>query len=144
MPARGIHSVTVPGCVDGWEKLHRQFGRLPWKDLFQPAIHIARGGHAISEKMGGGAWFIISISCAEQAECSRVFLPNGKRPETGDVFRNPDLAHTFELIAEYRGQAFYKGPIAKAILGTFHTSSAAGCGSGLVWRSAGSWNRTFF
>jgi gamma-glutamyltranspeptidase/glutathione hydrolase len=47
MPARGIHSVTVPGCVDGWEKLHRQFGRLPWKDLFQPAIHIARGGHAI-------------------------------------------------------------------------------------------------
>src|SRR6267143_3721836 len=41
MPSKGIHSITVPGCVDGWEKLHRKFGRLPWKELFAPAISLA-------------------------------------------------------------------------------------------------------
>src|ERR1039457_3273751 len=49
MPQLGIHSVTVPGCVDGWAKLHQKFGKLPWKDLFAPAIYYARNGYPVTE-----------------------------------------------------------------------------------------------
>src|SRR6478672_4540518 len=55
MPQSGIQSVTVPGCVDGWDKLHRKFGRVPWRDLFQPAIYYARNGFPVTE-MIAGAW----------------------------------------------------------------------------------------
>ena len=49
MPASGIHTVTVPGCVAGWEKLHKRFGRLPWRDLFKPAIYYAENGFPVTE-----------------------------------------------------------------------------------------------
>src|ERR1022692_4720670 len=55
MPQTGVHSVTVPGCVDGWAKLHKRFGSLPWSDLFQPAIYFADHGYPVTE-MIGAAW----------------------------------------------------------------------------------------
>src|SRR5579863_2611446 len=55
MPQEGIHSVTVPGCVEGWEQLHKRFGKLPWADLFQPAIYFADHGYPVTE-MIGNAW----------------------------------------------------------------------------------------
>src|ERR1700694_1273836 len=55
MPQNGIQSVTVPGCVDGWEKLHRKFGKLPWRYIFQPAIYYAQKGFPVTE-MISGAW----------------------------------------------------------------------------------------
>src|SRR5215831_17817717 len=46
-----IHASTVPGCVDGWSKLHKRFGRLPWADIFKPAIYYARNGYPVTERI---------------------------------------------------------------------------------------------
>jgi gamma-glutamyltranspeptidase/glutathione hydrolase len=117
MPQLGIHSVTVPGCVDGWEKLHKKFGRLPWADLFRPAIYYATNGFPLTEIIQNGFQFSSSkLSGDENAR--RIFMPNGTVPEVGQVFRNPELAKTFQLIADGGANAFYRGAIAKAILKT--------------------------
>jgi gamma-glutamyltranspeptidase / glutathione hydrolase len=112
MPQLGIHSVTVPGCVDGWEQLHRKFGRLEWADVFKPAVYFARHGFPVTELIQAG-W---------QAAAGKLqgsfFLPGGNVPRTGEIFKNPDLARAFELIASGGADAFYRGAIAKAILKT--------------------------
>ena len=115
MPEEGIDSVTVPGVVDGWTKLHKRFGRLPWRDLFQPAIYYAEHGFPVSEIIHAW-WTGDSEGLRTNPESTRVFLPGGKAPETGQVFRNPDVAHAFRLVADQGEGAFYKGEIAKAIL----------------------------
>jgi gamma-glutamyltranspeptidase / glutathione hydrolase len=116
MPQFGIDSVTVPGAVDGWAKLHERFGKLPWAQLFAPAIAYARNGYAVPEIIHG-YWEGAAPELTD-AESRRVYLPNGKAPETGQVFRNPDLAQTLRLIADRGPDVFYKGPIAQAILKT--------------------------
>jgi gamma-glutamyltranspeptidase/glutathione hydrolase len=117
MPQAGIHSVTVPGCVDGWEKLHRKFGRLAWRDLFKPAAYFAREGFPVTEIIHGG-W---------QGSAGKLkgtfFLPGGQAPTLGEIFRNPDLARAFELVGSGGATVFYRGEIAKAIL---RTSDKAG------------------
>jgi gamma-glutamyltranspeptidase / glutathione hydrolase len=117
MPEEGIDSVTVPGVVDGWTKLHKRFGRLPWRDLFQPAIFYAENGFPVSEIIHAW-WTGDSEGLRTNPESTRVFLPGGKTPETGQLFRNPDVAHAFRLVADQGEAAFYKGDIAKAILKT--------------------------
>ena len=117
MPEEGIDSVTVPGVVDGWTKLHKRFGRLPWRDLFQPAIYYAEHGFPVSEIIHAW-WTGDSEGLRTNPESTRVFLPGGKAPETGQVFRNPDIARAFRLIADQGESAFYNGDIAKAILKT--------------------------
>ena len=122
MPQAGIDSVTVPGVVDGWTKLHQRWGRLKWSDLFQPAILYADHGFPVSE-ITGDWWQGTARGLQANPESTRVFLPGGKAPEIGEVFRNPDVAHAFRLIAQQGEAAFYKGEIAKAIL---RTSDALG------------------
>jgi gamma-glutamyltranspeptidase/glutathione hydrolase len=119
MPADGIHSVTVPGAVDGWYRMHEQFGKLPWKDLFQYAIAYAEQGFPVHEGIDE-IWAEPNVvrGLRGNDESARVFLPGGKPPKTGDVFRNPDLARAYRLIAEQGPAAFYKGEIAAAILKT--------------------------
>ena len=117
MPQYGIDSVTVPGVVDGWAKLHERWGRLPWRDLFQPAIFYADHGFPVAEIIHAW-WESDSKGLMTNPESQRVFLPGGKVPETGEVFRNPDVARAFRLVAEQGESAFYKGEIAKAILKT--------------------------
>ncbi|HMG87639.1 MAG TPA: gamma-glutamyltransferase [Terracidiphilus sp.] len=117
MPQFGIDSVTVPGVVDGWTKLHDRWGRLPWRELFQPAIFYADHGFAVGEIIHAW-WAGDEKGLLTNAESKRVFLPGGKAPGTGEVFRNPDVARAFRLIAEQGESAFYKGEIAKAILKT--------------------------
>jgi gamma-glutamyltranspeptidase / glutathione hydrolase len=117
MPQSGIESVTVPGVVDGWAKLHERWGKLPWRDLFQPAIFYANHGFAVGEIIHAW-WAGDEKGLLTNAESRRVFLPGGKPPEAGELFRNPDVAHAFRLIAEQGESAFYKGEIAKAILKT--------------------------
>lgn len=117
MPQAGIDSVTVPGAVEGWSKLHGRFGKLPWAHLFQPAIAYARDGYPVPEIIhsywnGAASWL------AADAESQRVYLPNGRAPETGQIFRNPELANTLSIIASQGRDAFYKGAIAQAILKT--------------------------
>jgi gamma-glutamyltranspeptidase/glutathione hydrolase len=117
MPRYGIDSVTVPGVVDGWAKLHGRFGKLPWSDLFQPAIFFAGNGYAVPEIMDGD-WKANTKWLMTNPESRRVFLPGDKAPERGELFRNPDVARALTLIANQGETAFYKGEIAQAILKT--------------------------
>ena len=115
MPAVGIHSVTVPGAVRGWADIHQRFGKLPWKDLFDPAIAYAEQGFPLPEAIRE-EWFSQRLHTTE--ESTRLFLRDGKAPEIGELFRNPDLAHALRLIATQGPDAVYKGEIASAILAT--------------------------
>ena len=117
MPQEGIQSVTVPGCVDGWAKLHKRFGKLPWKDLFQPAIYHAEHGFPVTEIISS-AWSGEQNSLAKDPNARRVFLINGATPALGQMFRNPRMAAALRLIATQGEAAFYRGAIAKAILKT--------------------------
>lgn len=117
MPQEGILSVTVPGVVDGWSKLHKKFGKLPWKDIFQPAIYHAEHGFPVTE-MIGMAWKVEEAKLGKDQNARRVFLRNGAAPAIGEVFRNPQIAEALKLIAAQGAPAFYTGPIAKAILKT--------------------------
>jgi gamma-glutamyltranspeptidase / glutathione hydrolase len=115
VPVRGIDSVTVPGAVAGWAALHARFGRLPWKELFRPAIYYAQNGFAVTEFVA--AWWQDTAADLEQHHAA-LFLPGGKAPAVGQIFRNPELARTLQLIADQGPDAFYKGAIAKGILAT--------------------------
>jgi gamma-glutamyltranspeptidase/glutathione hydrolase len=122
MPQFGIDSVTVPGAVDGWAKLHARWGRLPWRDLFQPAIYYADHGLPVAEVIHQ-YWKGGESTIESNSESRRVFLPDGKVPEFGQIFKNPNAAHALTLVANEGESAFYKGEIAQAIL---KTSNAAG------------------
>ena len=91
MPQEGVHSVTVPGCVDGWDKLHKRFGKLPWSDLFQPAIYFADHGYPVTE-MIGAAWKTEEEKLGKDQNGKRIFLHEGRAPKVGDVFRDPEMA----------------------------------------------------
>src|SRR5580658_5292601 len=117
MPGDGIHSVTVPGAVRGWWAMHQRYGKLPWKDLFQPAIAFAEQGYPVHEGMVE-IWSTQVRGLKGNPEAARVFLPDGKPPVTGQLFRNPDMARAFRLVAEKGPDAFYKGEIADAIIKT--------------------------
>jgi gamma-glutamyltranspeptidase/glutathione hydrolase len=115
MPHEGIHSVTVPGAVDGWSKAHERFGHIPWKDLFSSAIFYAEQGYFVPELVHA-YWQDSEDRLKESPEATRVFLPHGKVPEIGERFSNPDLAKALKLIAEKGRDAFYRGDIAQAIV----------------------------
>ncbi len=117
MPQEGIQSVTVPGCVDGWAKLHNRFGKLPWKDLFQPAIYYAEHGYPVTE-MIREAWKEEEAKLANDQNGKTVFLIQGSAPELGQVFRNPQMAAALKLISTEGESAVYRGAIARSILKT--------------------------
>ena len=115
MPQEGIQSVTVPGCVDGWAKLHQRFGKLRWRELFQPAIYYAQNGFPVTEIIQD-AWKEAAPRLERDAAGRQIFLPGGKPPAVGQIFHNPRLAAAYRLIATQGPAAFYKGEIARAIL----------------------------
>ena len=117
MPREGIHSVTVPGAVDGWKKAHARFGRLAWKNLFAGAIYYAEHGYPVPEIIQG-YWAGDEQLLRTHPESQRVFLPGGKVPALGAMFRNPDLGKALRLIAEKGPETFYRGEIARAMLET--------------------------
>jgi gamma-glutamyltranspeptidase / glutathione hydrolase len=117
MPQDGIQSVTVPGAVEGWTKLHQRFGKLPWKDVFQPAIYYAEHGYPVTELISAG-WAMEQPKIEKNENARKLLLPNGAPPKPGQLFRNPGMAAAFKLIAEQGEAAFYRGAIAKAILAT--------------------------
>ncbi|HUY12449.1 MAG TPA: gamma-glutamyltransferase [Terriglobia bacterium] len=117
IPGTGILSVSVPGCVMGWWELHQRFGKLPWKDLFKPAIYYASHGFPISQ-WNSLYWPAYADVLKKDAEATRVYLPGGRPPQLGEVFRNPEYARALELVASEGQQAFYQGSIARAIVKT--------------------------
>src|SRR5262249_5265795 len=119
MPGDGIHSVTVPGAVRGWWTMHQKYGKLPWKDLFQPAIAFSEQGYPVHEGMNE-IWAAQGSvrGVAANPESAKTFLVSGKAPATGQLFKNPNMGRAFRLIADKGPDAFYKGEIAQAIVKT--------------------------
>jgi len=121
IPKLGAVSVSTPGALDAWWTLHQRYGRLKWSELFQPAIHLAETGVPVPQIIGfyikrNMAIFTRSGSGVEEtANAVHTYAPSGHAPGEGDVFRNPDLAHTYRMIAEGGRDAFYDGPIARTI-----------------------------
>ncbi|HTV53907.1 MAG TPA: gamma-glutamyltransferase [Terriglobia bacterium] len=117
VPGHGILSVTIPGCVEGWWKLHQKFGRLAWPKLFQPAIYYASRGFPVPE-WDSNYWKQYEAPLTHDEEAERVFLPGGEPPKLGQIFRNPGYARALELVASQGERTFYQGAIAQAILKT--------------------------
>jgi gamma-glutamyltranspeptidase / glutathione hydrolase len=117
MPELGIYTVTVPGVVRGWWALHQKFGRLPWSEIFQPAIYLAKNGFPVAE-WDAAYWNAVKPKLERDANARNVDLINGEPPGVGKIFRNPQYAQALTLVAEKGPDAFYTGPIAKAIIET--------------------------
>ncbi|MEP6836137.1 MAG: gamma-glutamyltransferase, partial [Gemmatimonas sp.] len=117
MPMKGIHTVTVPGAVDGWDKLLKKFGTKTFVELLAPAIHFAEQGFPVAEVVSV-FWKDSEGALQSDAPTARTFLINGHTPAVGEVFRNPDLAWTYKQLATNGRQAFYTGEVAKKIIAT--------------------------
>src|SRR5258708_32925188 len=107
MPETGIDTVTVPGAVAGWNALHGRFGKLGWKEIFQPAIFYAERGYPVPELIQC-FWEEYVPTISPDAESRRVFLLGGKPPTLGQIFQNPDLAKALRLIVDQGATAFYE------------------------------------
>ncbi len=121
IPLYGPLSVSVPGTVDGWFTLHQRFGKLPMRTLLTPGIRYAREGVPVPQVIAY-SWQVAAARLAtnktvvqEFDNFRRTFLINGQAPVEGQLFRNPDLAATYEKLAQGGRDAFYKGTIADAI-----------------------------
>ncbi len=114
VPTSGALSVTVPGVVEGWHQLLTRYGTLPMATAVAPAIGYATDGYPVSEIVCG-QWQSSEQKLAADRAAAATFLPSGRPPNVGDVFTNPRLAATLEVIAAGGRDAFYNGPIARAI-----------------------------
>ena len=114
IPYRGELSVSVPGVVDGWNELLARHGTITLAQALEPAIRYARDGFAVSEIISG-QWKDAERILARDTAAAATFLPDGKAPAAGDVFRNPRLAATLDALAKGGRDAFYRGAIGKAL-----------------------------
>ena len=114
VPYLGPLSVSVPGAVDGWYELHERFGKLPMSEILAPAIAYANDGFPVSEIIAA-AWAMNAETRGEYPGFKETYMPGGKVPATGDMFRNPRLAGTLQAIATGGRDAFYKGEVARKI-----------------------------
>lgn len=121
MPARGWDAVTVPGAVSAWSSLSQRFGRLPFADLFEPAIRYARDGYPASP-ITGSAWQRAAAILHDQPGFAEAFCP---APAVGDLVALPFMADTLSKIAETRGEAFYRGELAARMVA--FSSECGGC-----------------
>jgi gamma-glutamyltranspeptidase/glutathione hydrolase len=115
MPYQGVHSVTVPGAVDGWAKLLERFGTKQLRQLLAPAIRYAEEGFPVPELVAG-LWSASIDMLEANATATTTYLPDDRAPKVGEVFRNPTLAANLKEIAERGRDAFYRGAIAERIV----------------------------
>jgi gamma-glutamyltranspeptidase/glutathione hydrolase len=115
IPVAGPLSWSVPGCVDGWDELRKRFGTKGLAELLKPAIDYAEQGFPVSEIIARG-WQSSAKSLGEWPDSARTYLIDGRAPDVGEVFKNPDLARSYRLIAQQGRDAFYKGEIASKIV----------------------------
>jgi gamma-glutamyltranspeptidase/glutathione hydrolase len=115
MPSGGIHTVTVPGAVAGWDALRTKLGTLDMSDLLAPAIFYADEGFPVSDVIAA-AWSSLTDKLGAEPNAAATYLPNGRAPAAGEVFRNPGLAGSLRLIANHGPAGFYEGRTADAIL----------------------------
>jgi gamma-glutamyltranspeptidase/glutathione hydrolase len=127
VPFYGVYSATVPGAVDGWSRFLGRFGRMSLAQVLQPSIETARQGFGLTERIQGD-WrsydnFYVQ-NLRRDPESSKVFLRDGQAPPVYSIFRNPDLARAYELLAEDGPNAFYRGPIGRAIVRRMNAGGA--------------------
>ncbi|MCH8851847.1 MAG: gamma-glutamyltransferase [Planctomycetes bacterium] len=113
IPNFGPLPVSVPGCVDGWFELHKKFGKLPMSEVLAPAIQYAREGFPLSELIA--YYWRSGRRLSKYPNFADTYLPGGKAPAKGEIFRNPDLARTYETLAKDGRDAFYRGSLAKTM-----------------------------
>jgi len=114
MPVEGPLSITVPGALDGLAKCLQRYGTISLSKALEPAIYYAGQGFPVSEIIAG-QWERAAPKLKGNSESARVYLPAGKAPAAGQVFRNPDLEKTFRVISEQGTDAFYSGNIGESI-----------------------------
>mgnify|MGYP001161280930 FL=1 len=107
-------AITIPGAVAGWQLLHNEYGHMPWKEIFQPAIKYARSGIFVHEKVALD-WSKNVSKLMQDNDTANLFLQNEQPFKFMDKFLNPRLAETFELIAEEKAEGFYNGWVAHDI-----------------------------
>ncbi len=114
IPSYGPLPVSVPGCVDGWFEMHDMFGHLPVRDILQPAINYARYGFPVTEVI---AYTLDKNTQAlkDYPNIKETYMPGGRSPAKGEIFKNPNLANTLDKIAKGGKNEFYRGSIAKTI-----------------------------
>jgi len=121
MPSHGSLTITVPGTVDGWFALHQRFGKLPMDQVLAPATQYAREGFPVTQLIAAywernfRGFERQAKDIEEIANAKATYLINGKPPTHGQIFKNPDLARTYDLLAKGGRDAYYKGPLAKTI-----------------------------
>ncbi len=121
VPGQGWLPVTVPGAPAAWRDLHQRFGRLPFADLFAPAIAYAERGYPISpisQYDWQWAWIKLrrELTADEFERWMTVFAPNGRSPQVGEIWHSPEMARSLRLIAESDAEAFYRGDLAEKIV----------------------------
>jgi gamma-glutamyltranspeptidase/glutathione hydrolase len=128
MPKDGIYSVSVPGAVAGWEALRSRFGTMNFDRLLAPAVYYAANGFPVTEIIGA-AWQGAFKKLSATTNAKDTYLPDGRAPKVGELFRNRDLATSLRAIASQGRDGFYKGATARAMIET----AAA---NGVEWRPA--------
>jgi gamma-glutamyltranspeptidase/glutathione hydrolase len=109
----GVHTITVPGCVAGWDALRKRFGTMPFSKLLASAIYYAENGFPLAE-YNSRAW--ISNAFLKQPGYLATYMPSGVRPGLGDDFKNPALANSFRIVAEKGRDGYYNGPLTEVMV----------------------------
>jgi gamma-glutamyltranspeptidase / glutathione hydrolase len=117
MPQAGVNTITVPGAVEGWQKLADKFGRKKLAEDLAPAVQTAQKGYPVTEWVAA-YWATETDYLRGDEQAAKVYLPHDRPPKTGEIFRNPDLAWSLQQIAEHGRDAYYKGEIGKLVLET--------------------------
>src|SRR3954447_12466403 len=110
---RGVHAITVPGCVAGWDALRRRFGTKPFSELLASAVFYAENGFPLPE-IGARSW--ITRALLNQPGYKETYMPGGVRPQLGDVFKNPALAESLRQVAAKGRDGYYKGGMAASLV----------------------------
>jgi gamma-glutamyltranspeptidase/glutathione hydrolase len=115
IPLYSPYSWSVPGCADGWFELHAKYGKLPMAQVLAPAIHYAEHGFPLSPVIASD-WARSIARFQDKPGFKEVFMPGGRAPREGELFRNPALAQTLRLLAEKGRDGYYRGAIAEALV----------------------------
>jgi gamma-glutamyltranspeptidase / glutathione hydrolase len=115
MPQDGWGSITIPGAVAAWTEISKKFGRLPFADLFSPAVEYARRGFLLTPYIAR-TWKALLPSYRKYPEISELFTDRGVPPPAGTLFRLPRHAETLSEIAETEGASFYTGRLAEKMV----------------------------
>ncbi len=115
IPEYGPYPWSVPGCVSGWQELHKKFGRRTMTEILMPSALYAENGFPVSPEIAA-SWGKSADKLLKIPDTAQVYLPGGKAPKAGDVFKNPALARVYREIAAKGAAAFYQGRVAKEIV----------------------------